>query len=85
MMSQHLNSMLEHLKMGSLINKNRNNNSNSSATVGNGSVGDHIGNGFNNNNNGTMGYVIGDRICDCLIFYIFVCNLQSSRRQNKQQ
>ncbi|XP_055642693.1 nitric oxide synthase isoform X2 [Toxorhynchites rutilus septentrionalis] len=54
MMSQHLNSMLEHLKMGSLINKNRNNNSNNS-TVGNGSVGDHIGNGFNNNNNGTIG------------------------------
>ncbi|XP_038108914.1 nitric oxide synthase isoform X1 [Culex quinquefasciatus] len=66
MMSQHLNSMLEHLKMGSLMNKGRNNNSNGSAGGGggsaasngsasNGTVANHIGNGLNNNNNGSVG------------------------------
>ncbi|XP_062705352.1 nitric oxide synthase isoform X1 [Aedes albopictus] len=45
MMSQHLNSMLEHLKMGSLMNKDKGQRS----TTGNGSVTNHIGNGFNNN------------------------------------
>ncbi|XP_065076781.1 nitric oxide synthase isoform X2 [Ochlerotatus camptorhynchus] len=49
MMSQHLNSMLEHLKMGSLINKGRSNAANGGVTS------NHNGNGFNNNNNASLG------------------------------
>ncbi|XP_058453237.1 nitric oxide synthase [Malaya genurostris] len=54
MMSQHLNSMLEHLKMGSLMNKSRSNSSNNAGGVDNGGVANHIGNGLNNNTNGTL-------------------------------
>ncbi|XP_053697417.1 nitric oxide synthase [Sabethes cyaneus] len=60
MMSQHLNSMLEHLKMGSLMNKGRNNSSSTGTGVGNGSVTNHIGNGFNNNSIGSIGTANND-------------------------